>query len=194
MQNKEKEQGRRWCLTLNNWTELEYNKIKCYVANRNLWIIGKEIGKEKKVPHLQIYFESKTPVRFTTLKKLNSRLHIEKAKYDIWHNYNYCKKDGNFETNIKEKDIIPEEEKLKHYVKHFLHHENNEDIDEIIELAEWTLDNFCELLAHYNWEKLKNKIENIKLKMNNINNCVYCEKDKTNEILIRIRKLKELWE
>lgn len=93
-------QGRRFCMTLNNWSEDEYSAIKSYIATRQFWIIGKEIGKKNNVPHLQIYFESKTAIRFSTIKNLNNRLHIEKAKGNLEQNYNYCSKDNNFETNI----------------------------------------------------------------------------------------------
>lgn len=126
-------QGRRFCLTLNNYTPNEYDSIKSYIATRQFWIIGKEVGSKNSTPHLQIYFESKTAIRFSTLKKLNNRLHIEKAKGSLKQNFEYCSKEGNFETNIKEENLvgggkenkIDKEKKLKEEKEEFEYHFKN---------------------------------------------------------------------
>lgn len=99
------QQAREYQLTLNNWTENEYTKLKSYIVTKDFWILGKEIGKECGTPHIHIYIKHKTGIRWTTLKKLNSRLHIEKCKGDLYDNYKYCSKDGDFETNIKQEDL-----------------------------------------------------------------------------------------
>lgn len=104
------EEGRRWCLTLNNWSELEYSKIVDYMTTKTFWIIGKEVGEKKNTPHLQMYIEHKSAIKFKTLKNLNNRLHIEKAKGTRKENYIYCSKENNFITNIGEKDL--EDKKL----------------------------------------------------------------------------------
>lgn len=54
-------------------------------------------------------------VSFKTIKNINKRLHIEKAKGDIRQNYKYCSKDGKFITNIKLK--LTEEERLEEIIE-----------------------------------------------------------------------------
>jgi len=89
-------QSRRYCFTLNNYTCEDYATMLQYFQTKKwLYIIGKEIGEEK-TPHLQGYFESKSPVRFSTLKKLNPKVHWEKARAKRNDNLNYCSKDGYF--------------------------------------------------------------------------------------------------
>jgi len=71
---------RRWCFTLNNYDEVEYNTIMDYLKHsKHTYIVGKEIG-ENGTPHLQGYLSSKNAISFKTLKNLNNRLHLEPAK------------------------------------------------------------------------------------------------------------------
>lgn len=84
---------KRWCMTLNNYTEFEYLRIKKTIdAKSKVWIIGKEVG-ESGTPHLQIYLELRKQGRFTELKKWNPRLHIEPAKGSRLENLKYCSKE-----------------------------------------------------------------------------------------------------
>jgi len=93
--------SRGWCFTLNNYTDDEYKTIKEFVINKtDKYIIGKEIG-EQGTPHLQGYIYVKQKIRFTTLKNLCNRLHLEIARGSPEDSLKYCSKDGNFETNIK---------------------------------------------------------------------------------------------
>lgn len=93
-----------WCLTLNNYSLEEYNDIKELFSSNssNKWIIGKEKG-EGGTPHLQMYCNFADKIRFTAIKKINPRLHIE-VKYH-WsterQNLKYCSKEGDFESNVK---------------------------------------------------------------------------------------------
>lgn len=105
-----KSQARRFCITLNNYSTEEYDKLIDYMTTR-LFVCGKEIGKNNFTPHLQIYLESKTPIKFNTLKNLNNRMHIEKAKGNRKQNYDYCTKDGDFVTNMTEEDLIQKSKK-----------------------------------------------------------------------------------
>jgi hypothetical protein len=96
-------QMKRWCLTLNNWSESEYADIFNFVGvNGAKYIIGKEIGEKNNIPHLQMYIEFREKVRFTQIKKLKGfeRTHIEISKGTPDQNYKYCSKDGDFITNI----------------------------------------------------------------------------------------------
>jgi len=84
----------RWCFTLNNWTEQEYDKIIKWDMIRYL-IVGKEIG-ESGTPHLQGYVEW-TRARFLSpLKKLNKRIHWAEARAEFHPNREYCSKEGDF--------------------------------------------------------------------------------------------------
>lgn len=90
--------GRKWCLTINNYTAEEYNSVS-QVLSQFDYIVGKEIG-EGGTPHLQIYFESKNQISFSTIKDWFPRAHIEKAKGSTDQNVKYCSKEGDFVTNI----------------------------------------------------------------------------------------------
>lgn len=106
-------QTREWQLTLNNWTQFEYDKIKSYVVNKKYWMIGKEIGKVCGTPHIHIYIKHKTGIRWETLKNLNDRFHIVKCKGDLAHNHKYCSKQGDFITNITQEDVDKCKQKRK---------------------------------------------------------------------------------
>lgn len=88
---------KRWCLTLNNYTNLEYDNIFSFLSSNssNKFIIGKECG-ESGTPHLQIYVNFKNKTRFTAIKKICSRFHIETARGSDIENATYCSKDGDF--------------------------------------------------------------------------------------------------
>lgn len=85
--------ARNLVFTLNNYTQQEYDAIlrwKC-----SYLVVGKEIGQEG-TPHLQGYVEWGRSVRFTTLKKLNERIHWEKRMGTAKQASDYCKKDKDF--------------------------------------------------------------------------------------------------
>lgn len=87
--------ARRWCFTLNNYTEDEYATLLTIFGAKNWkYIIGREKG-ELGTPHLQGYIETNT-VRFSTLKNINNRIHWEQAKGTKEENYKYCSKDNNY--------------------------------------------------------------------------------------------------
>lgn len=89
--------SKRWCFTLNNYTEEEHSSIVLTFRDKcSKWIIGKEIG-ESGTPHLQGYCEFKTKVRATSALSFTKRIHWEKAKGTPLENYEYCKKDSIFE-------------------------------------------------------------------------------------------------
>lgn len=103
--------ARRWCFTLNNWTEEELTTITTYLKNKK-YIIGKEVGAEG-TPHLQGYFSNKTAVTLKTLKNINTRWHLEKARGNEKQNFEYCSKEGDFSTNIEIKQSAEELQKTE---------------------------------------------------------------------------------
>lgn len=91
--------SKRWCFTLNNYTNDEYSSIVSDIKDIGLYVIGKEIG-DLKTPHLQGYVNFKKKIRLTGLKKINQRIHWEKCKGSEEQNIVYCKKDGDYTTNF----------------------------------------------------------------------------------------------
>lgn len=88
--------SRAYCLTLNNYTEAEYEAFVGNAEKAAYAIIGKEVG-ENGTPHLQCYFYFKNAKSFSAVKKIFPRAHIEKAKGDAEQNKEYCSKEGSFE-------------------------------------------------------------------------------------------------
>lgn len=93
--------SRKWCLTLNNYSKNEYDELlsQCH-SKKWKYIFGKEVGEENMTPHIQGYIEHDEAIRLSTLKKICKRGHFEKSKGSRDQNYNYCCKDGEFETNL----------------------------------------------------------------------------------------------
>lgn len=79
------------CFTLNNYTEAEYRLILDMRNKCKFLVVGKEVG-ENGTPHLQGYANFDKRTRFTALKKLMPRAHIEKANGTDQQNLEYCTK------------------------------------------------------------------------------------------------------
>lgn len=102
--------SRKYCMTVNNWTEAEYKTlITQFKIEAQKWIIGKE-GADTKTQHLQIYVKYKNARSFESMKKLCGRAHIEKARGSDNENWRYCAKEQKFESNY---DCMTMREKLK---------------------------------------------------------------------------------
>lgn len=125
--------GRKWCITLNNYTQKNLDTIISWFNTKKYkYIIGKEIAKTG-TKHLQIYFESKNPIRFTSIKKICDKAHIEIAKGNIKQNFNYCIKENNYITNIKDEDLMTREELIiKREYENVKWHKWQQDILNII--------------------------------------------------------------
>jgi len=82
--------------TLNNYTESENAELIDWCASQHYAILGYEVGKEG-TPHIQGYVELEKKTRFTTIKKLMPRAHIEPRKGTQKQAADYCKKDGKFD-------------------------------------------------------------------------------------------------
>lgn len=89
----------RWCFTLNNYTNEEYDELIRMVPKYRYYIIGKEKG-ESGTPHLQGYIEFNEKVRPLSVIN-NKKIHWEKAKGDRKANYEYCSKGGDFVSSEK---------------------------------------------------------------------------------------------
>lgn len=89
---------RRFCFTLNNYSDAEYNVICEFLKTHCKYgIVGKEVGEKNGTPHLQGFCNLRKPMRFGTIKKLiNNSIHIEKANGSDADNQKYCSKAGNY--------------------------------------------------------------------------------------------------
>jgi len=90
------QRSRGWCLTLNNYTQLEYNKLLNNSTSQYV-ICGKEIG-ERGTPHIQgyIHFSNEKP-RSSVKKIVGERCHLEARMGTIHEAIEYCKKEGDWE-------------------------------------------------------------------------------------------------
>lgn len=85
--------ARNLCFTLNNYTDEEYENV-CNMDCTYI-VVGKEVG-ENGTPHLQGYVEFAGSKRFTTLRRINPRIHWEARRGKAAQAADYCKKDNNF--------------------------------------------------------------------------------------------------
>lgn len=96
--------ARGWCFTVNNYDDTVHSTIIEYCKHHTeKWIVGKEVGSNG-TPHLQGYIYFKNAVAFNTVKSVMPTAHIEKAKGKPQQNFDYCSKDGDYETNMEEPD------------------------------------------------------------------------------------------
>lgn len=86
--------GRNWCLTINNPTVDDSDRIRA--LDTSYYVIGNEVGEEG-TPHLQCYIRLSEKKRFNWLKQRLPTAHIEIAKGSPLQNREYCTKDGDFE-------------------------------------------------------------------------------------------------
>lgn len=91
---------KKYDLVLNNWTDVEYSKIKEYLMGSSAvkrYIVGKEIGEKCGTPHLQCFVEFVAQTRITAIHKIPG---FERVSMRECRNeealITYCKKDGNF--------------------------------------------------------------------------------------------------
>lgn len=83
--------SRGWVYTLNNPTDQDQKSLEDYITEYHVFTL--EIG-ESGTPHLQGYFEFKSPKSFATLKKAFPTCHFEPRKGTKYEAANYCLKTG----------------------------------------------------------------------------------------------------
>lgn len=95
-----KVQARRWCWTLNNYSETEEKAIQngANDAAVRYVLYGHETAPETKTPHLQGYIELNKALTMNGVKRVlgSERVHVEKCKGTASQNIQYCKKEKNF--------------------------------------------------------------------------------------------------
>lgn len=91
-------QAKRWCFTINNYTEDEFRTIcDSAPANTTYLVAGREVG-ESGTPHLQGFLILSTKLRLRQIKALAGfgRAHLEISRGTNEQAASYCKKEGNY--------------------------------------------------------------------------------------------------
>jgi len=86
-----------WVMTINNYTDeheatfAKFGTEKCIYA-----VAGREVGEDKKTPHLQCFMGLKEKTRHSTLRKVFPTAWLSPATGTAITAANYCMKDGSF--------------------------------------------------------------------------------------------------
>jgi len=88
--------GASWAFTINNYDEETIERFRKLLVARKVQrlIIGREIGPENGVPHLQGYVRFDKPCRFSWWKNQFPTAHVERTKGNETQNATYCSKGG----------------------------------------------------------------------------------------------------
>lgn len=93
MKSMDNIRSRKYCFTINNFTDTDVQKIlDISECKLNYLIVGEEIG-ESGTPHLQGYIHWKNAILFKSMKKMFPRAHYELTKGTDNENKVYCSKD-----------------------------------------------------------------------------------------------------
>lgn len=165
--------SRKWCFTLNNYSESEINKLETFASTIQYLIYGKEIG-ESGTPHLQGFIYKKNPTTFKAIKKKIGieRIHLESANGNVLQNYKYCSKDGDFKEigempePGKRKDLNDIKEAcrdIRDYDKVILHFDSNDQTLNLQQLK--VAERYCQLfLTEYNKKELEEEYNDVELR------------------------------
>lgn len=105
-------QSRKYQLTLNNPQEksLNHEGLKRQLLefkSLEYFCLADEKGIEEGTPHTHIFFVSKSPIRFSTIKKRFPDAHIEEARGTAEQNRDYVGKTGKWADDPKADTSIP---------------------------------------------------------------------------------------
>lgn len=94
-----------WCFTLNNYTPDEEKEVQA--LNCTYLVYGREVGEEKKTPHLQGYIRYDSGISFQDLSVAIPRARLSVTR-SVKASIIYCKKDGDFfEKGVRPGHIKP---------------------------------------------------------------------------------------
>lgn len=105
-------QSRKYQLTFNNPLEhgLDHDAIKHtldQLKSAVYWAMADEMGLETHTPHTHLYLQTRTPARFSRIKKLFPDAHIETAHGSPSENRDYIAKSGKWADDPKADTSIP---------------------------------------------------------------------------------------
>lgn len=96
--------AKRWCFTVFDYTESMVSSMCSKCSSENVkYCFGREICPDTKKPHLQCFIEFPKKMRWRTVFKdiLPDSVHRAPCRGSFMENYEYCSKDGKFNSNIK---------------------------------------------------------------------------------------------
>lgn len=167
---------RNWVMTLNNYSKEEQTQIhNTFEKFCDKYIIGEEIGSKEETPHLQMWAQFKNARTFERVKAINSRMHIEQAKGDAWHNRNYCSKERDDYTKVYAHkgmdDVVSKQvkEQMKQeendlLERHYTYHKN------LFRGEHLTIEDI-----NSNWDYHKERVNKL---LKEIDGCKFCKHDK----------------
>lgn len=89
-------QAKNWCFTLNNYTQLDVDRLTNLGSSASYIVFGREVG-QNGTPHLQGFIAFNQRKRLAQVKALiGGNPHVEVCR-NIPASVQYCKKDGDFE-------------------------------------------------------------------------------------------------
>lgn len=91
------ERQRRYCFTVNNYTEQDVNEIRSWEKSVKYLIFGYEIAPTTGTAHLQGYVHFINARSFSSMKNKIPNIHLEVAKGNDQQNKEYCSKGNYFE-------------------------------------------------------------------------------------------------
>ena len=105
-------QSRKWQLTINNPKEkgFDHDKIKRLLfelKSIQYFCMSDEVGLETQTEHTHLFIISKTPLRFSTLKRRFADAHIEEARGSAADNKAYIEKSGKWAEDAKADTSVP---------------------------------------------------------------------------------------
>lgn len=96
VENKKDGRSRKWFLTINNYSEDEYQNAIKNMNKCKYSIVCKEVGKKSEVPHIHCWFHYENDRNFSTIKKLFPRANIQVGIGSDEQVYTYLTKEGVF--------------------------------------------------------------------------------------------------
>lgn len=88
---------RRFCFTLNNYTEEDITRLRNWKTSSKYMILGYEVAPTTGTPHIQGYVNFKNAKTFSSIKKSFPKIHLEPAKGTDEDNQKYCSKTTSYE-------------------------------------------------------------------------------------------------
>ena len=109
--NKRDTQSRKYLITINRPIEkgLTHDKIKELINSLKstmYYCMADEKGLKEETPHTHIFIAFRSPVRFSTIKKLFPTAHIDKSLGTSTENKAYVEKSGKWENSSKSETIV----------------------------------------------------------------------------------------
>lgn len=86
-------------LTINNYTAEDYAVFQMLKPFIQFYVIGFEVSKDRRTPHLQCFVQFKKKITLYAVKGFFKRAHIEVPYCDAETNFSYCRKDGCYEVH-----------------------------------------------------------------------------------------------